>query len=371
MYSWTTDSGSIRGSTDTSRRARGLLLAGAAAYLGWRLLRGAGDDIRDQVVLITGGSRGLGLLMAKEFGAQGCRIAICARDEVELENAMREMREAGIPALDVRCDVSNREEVEAMVSRVTKHFGRIDILVNNAGIIQVGPIGSMTIDDFERAMNVMYWGSLHTIMAVLPWMIESGSGRIVNITSIGGKVAVPHLLPYDAAKFAQVALSEGLRAELKRFGIAVTTVVPGLMRTGSPVNALFKGDAKKEFTWFALASATPLTAMNAARAARRIVAATRRREAEVTLTWQAKALRIANGFAPGLMSDVMGTVAGLLPAGGGRGEHRGMHLATRAAPSPLTALMNRAARRNNELGGRRQPSRRHAKKLGISREERP
>jgi NAD(P)-dependent dehydrogenase (short-subunit alcohol dehydrogenase family) len=256
-----------------------------------------------------------------------------------------------------------------MVDQVRGHFGRIDILVNNAGVIQVGPVAAMEIEDFQQAMDVMYWGSLHAILAVLPEMKERGSGRIVNITSIGGKVAVPHLLPYDAAKFAHVALSEGLRAELRRFGILVTTIVPGLMRTGSPVNALFKGEARKEFTWFALASATPLTAMNAARAARRIVAATRRGEAEVTLSWQAKLLRLANGIAPGAMSDLMGVAAALLPSGTNRAEHRGMHLATAAAPSPLTALMNRAARRNNEFGGQPRPSRRHARKLGISTEE--
>ncbi len=353
---------------DSRRRSVGtgkLLLAGALGYFGWRALRSPGDDLRGQVVLITGGSRGLGLLMAREFASLGCKVAICARDEVELETARSRVAEFGVPVLAVPCDVGSRDQVDAMVAAVRERFGRIDILVNNAGIIQVGPVESMTMIDYERAMQVMFWGPLHTTMAVLDEMVERGSGRIVNVTSIGGKVAIPHLLPYGTAKFAHVALSEGLRAELKRFGVSVTTIIPGLMRTGSPVNALFKGEAGKEFTWFALASATPLTTMSASRAARRIVLATRRREAEVTLSWQAKLLRVANGLAPGAMSDLMGLATRALPAGGATAEHRGMHLATRVAPSALTALMNRAARRNNELGGQARPSSRHARKLGL------
>jgi NAD(P)-dependent dehydrogenase (short-subunit alcohol dehydrogenase family) len=349
----------------TRRRLRGLAGVGAA-YLVWRALRGKGEDLAGSVVLITGGSRGLGLLLAREFASQGCRIVICARDEVQLREAERQLRSEGVLVHAIPCDVSRPAEVEAMVWDATRRFGRIDVLVNNAGIIQVGPVESMTHADFEEAMETIYWGSLHTISAVLPAMIDRGRGRIVNVTSIGGKVAIPHLLPYDAAKFALVGLSEGLRSELRRHGIRVTTVVPGLMRTGSPVNAIFKGEAEKEFTWFSLGSATPLTAMSASRAARRIVLAARRGEAEVTLTWQAKLLRLAHDLFPGATADALGLVAGLLPGGADRTRHRGMHLSSPLAPSPLTALMNRAARRNNEYGGVPRPSAEHADQADLS-----
>src|SRR5437763_6066124 len=108
-----------------------------------------------------------------------------------------------------------------MVDEVAKRFGRIDVLVNNAGIIQVGPVENMTITDFENAMAVMFWGPVYATLATLPYMRQHGDGRIVNITSIGGKVSVPHLVPYSCAKFAAVALSEGLRAELASTGIRV------------------------------------------------------------------------------------------------------------------------------------------------------
>lgn len=339
--------------------------AAAAAYVGWRLVRRRGDDIVGDVVLITGGSRGLGLLLAKEFAARGCRLVICARDEPELARAAHELRAGGAVVMSISCDVSRREQVEEMVQRATERFGRIDTLVNNAGIIQVGPLASMTISDFERAMDVMFWGALYPTLAVLPQMLDRRRGRIVNITSIGGKVAVPHLVPYDAAKFALVGLSQGLRAELKKDGISVTTIVPGLMRTGSPVQARFKGDQEKEFTWFSLASATPLTTISAERAAKRIVEAARRGEAEVTLSWQAKALRLTHDLFPGAVSDLLSIVNRVLPSGTGENEAPGMRLATALAPSRLTGLMNRAAIRNNEFGGSVRPSTEHAEKVGL------
>lgn len=342
-----------------------LAAAGALTLLAWRAAR-PGADLTGQVVAITGGSRGLGLLLAEEFAGHGCRIAICARDEPELQRAEERLRAAGAEVFATRCDVSVREGVEEWITAIGSRFGRVDVLVNNASVIQVGPLDAMTVEDFEDALAINYLGGLYATMAVLPEMRERRAGRIVNITSIGGKVAVPHLLPYDAAKFAMVGLSEGLRPELARDGISVTTIVPGLMRTGSPTNAFFKGKQELEYTWFSLGDATPATAMSARRAARRIVLATRRGEAEVTLTWQAKLLRLAHGIAPGMVTDVFGMVNRLLPdADGATGSARGMELATPLSPSPVTAMMNRAARRNNEYGGTAKPSAEHAEQAGL------
>jgi NAD(P)-dependent dehydrogenase (short-subunit alcohol dehydrogenase family) len=352
----------------SSRAAGGRLLAlGALGLLGWRALRSLRvEELDGRVVLITGGSRGLGLLMAREFASRGCRVAICARDTEELEAAVTDLRDHGANVLAIPCDVADRTQVADMVEWVTTRFGRIDILVNNASIIQAGPLSAMTVEDFEDAMGVNFWASVYTTLEVLPQMRRRGEGRIVNITSIGGKVAVPHLLPYDCAKFATVGFSEGLRSELAKDGISVTTIVPGLMRTGSPVNAFFKGDAAKEFTWFSLSSATPVTTMSARRAARRIVEAARRREAEVTLSWQAKLLRLTHDLFPGTVTDVLGLVNRVLP----EAEHptpnvRGMKLSTAVSPSLVTTPMNRAARAYNQFGGEPKPSPDHARRIGL------
>jgi len=332
-------------------RALGLGAAAGTAWLLWRRLTEAPISLGGRVVVITGGSRGLGLVLAREFAAHGCRLAICARDAEELERARRDLVERGADVYAAVCDVADEPRVRAFLSDVVARYGRVDVLVNNAGIIQVGPLETMSAQDFRHALDVNFFGALHTTLAVMPLMIRRHAGRIVNITSIGGKVAVPHLLPYDCAKFAAVALSEGTRAELARHGIKVTTVVPGLMRTGSPPNALFKGKASLEYTWFALGDATPLTATSAERAARRIVEATRRGEAEVTLTWQARALRLVAGVLPGALADGLGAVNRLLPEPGGIGsaQLRGRDVANALTRSPVTALLRRAARRNNEL----------------------
>jgi len=165
-------------------------------------------DLEGKVVLITGGSRGLGLVMARQLVAQRARVAICARDPDELRRAKAELDEL----VTVACDLTDGDALDRLVSEVAAQLGPIDCLINNAGIIQVGPMKHMMIEDYERAMATHFWAPLRLSLAVLPKMLERGGGRIVNIASIGGKIAVPHMLPYTASKFALVGLSEGMRA---------------------------------------------------------------------------------------------------------------------------------------------------------------
>ena len=198
-------------------------------------------DLQGRTILVTGGSRGLGFLVARELLLEGARVAICARDADTLSRAQQQLEGDGGPVVAIPCDVAVREDMERVVGRVTEELGPIDALINNAGAITVGPLNTMRLADFHDAMNTNFWGALHAILAVLPEMRRRHAGRIVNIASIGGKLAVPHLLPYSASKFALVGLSEGLRVELAPDGIQVTTICPGLMRTGSPRHAFFKG----------------------------------------------------------------------------------------------------------------------------------
>jgi NAD(P)-dependent dehydrogenase (short-subunit alcohol dehydrogenase family) len=337
-----------------NRRNLTLAAAGVGAALGLRaLLRGQRSyDLRGKVVLITGGSRGLGLVLAREFARQGARLALCARDEEELERALDDLGARGILATGMVCDVSDPTQVQEMANGFLRYFGRIDVLVNNAGVIQVGPMEVMTLADYEEAMRVHYWGPLYATLAVLPQMKQRHEGRIVNITSIGGKVAVPHLLPYAGSKFALVGLSEGLRAELMKDGILVTTVVPGLMRTGSPRNAFFKGQHEAEYAWFKIGDSIPLFSTSAERAARRIVRACRHGDAELTLTLPAQLAVAFHGLFPGLTADILALVNRSLPAPGGIGtaRARGQDSETPLSESWATELTQTAARANNELG---------------------
>jgi short-subunit dehydrogenase len=335
------------------------MFAGAAAIAGAvtavrrgvrRLSDLRGDDLGGRTVVITGGSRGLGLAMAEEFARHGANIMLCARDEGELMRARQQVEMLGGAEVGaVTCDVSKPQQVQHMIEAARRQFGRIDILVNNAGIISVGPLSTQRLEDFQEAMDVMFWGTVHPTLAVLPEMLERRQGSIVNITSIGGKVSVPHLLPYNCAKFATVGFSEGLHAELKKYGINVLTVVPGLMRTGSHVNAYFKGRHEQEFGWFAVSGTSPLFSVSARHAARRIVNATRRRQAEIIISPQAQLLARVHGMMPGLVTEALALVNRLLPeADGGMHRKLGKESHSAVTRSPLTALGRRAARRYNQ-----------------------
>jgi len=311
-------------------------------------------DFTGKVVLITGGSRGLGLALAREFGAHGATVAICARDTDELERAETDLRARGIRSRVFLCDITRPEQVRTMVAHAAESVGPIDVLVNNAGIIKVGPFSEMDVQDFDEAMKVMFWGPLHATLAVLPAMRDRRSGSIVNVTSIGGKVSVPHLLPYCCAKFASVALSEGLRTELAPEGIRVTTIVPGLLRTGSYLNVELKGRHAAEYAWFATGAATPLVSIDADRAARSIVRATSRGECVKILSVPADILARFHGVLPGLSGELMSLANRMLPASRGLLQaSRTGHDVERAFDSKLwkmfTVMGRRAATSLNEL----------------------
>jgi NAD(P)-dependent dehydrogenase (short-subunit alcohol dehydrogenase family) len=264
-----------------------------------------------KVALVTGGSRGLGFAIADELLGEGARVVICARDEQRLERA-RDLL-SGRGDVDARrCDVSDRAAVERLVADI----GRVDVLVNNAGVIGVGPIETQRVDDFRELHDIMFWGVVYPTLAVLPQMLERGEGRIANVTSIGGKISVPYLLPYNAAKYAAVGFSEGLRAEVAGNGVAVTTIVPGLMRTGSYVAALFKGRRETLYRLFAPLSALPVSTVSGRRAARKVVAAIRRGDPELIFTAHANLAARLNGVAPATTQRVLSGIARVLPAGG-------------------------------------------------------
>lgn len=338
---------------EQQKEALMLAAAGAGALLLARAIFQRRDryDFRGKTVLITGGSRGLGLVLAREFAAEGAKVAICARDAAELERGRLDLAGRGARVLAVPCDVTDQKQTRELIGEVEQRFGAIDVLVNNAGVIQVGPVEVMTLEDYEQAMKTHFWAPLYATLAVLPGMKRRGHGRIVNISSVGGKIGVPHLVPYSASKFALVGLSEGLRAELAQDGIVVTTVCPGLMRTGSPRNALFKGQHRAEYAWFSISDSLPVVSMQAERAARQIIGACRRGEAELVVSAQAALAVKFHALFPEATADILAAVNKLLPGPGGIGRRRarGRESESTLSPSVLTTLGDSAAQRNNEI----------------------
>ncbi len=328
------------------RKAAVGLVAVGAARIALREYRSI--DLTGKSVVITGGSRGLGLELAREFASKGARVSLLARNEDELRRAAADMH--GADVITVPCDVRDAESVRRAIDAVMSERGAVDVLANVAGIIDVAPIEHLTDEDFEDSLATHFWGPFYAIRSVVDRM-EPGS-RIVNISSISGLVAVPHLLSYAAGKFALTGFSEGLHAELSRHGIVVTTVCPGLMRTGSHVKARFKGRHEKEFAWFAAHSGFPAASMNARRAAKKIVSACRVGRPFLILTPQARALHLFHACAPNTTARLTRLVNRLLPQparGGGEHKKEGWQSTSRAAPSPMTKMADQAIPKNNEL----------------------
>ena len=286
----------------------------AAAAKTWIRSFGARPlSLNRKVVLITGGSRGLGFALAKDFGSRGARLALCARDSGELDRACRLLASEGVECAAFPCDITDRTAIEPLIHSVLARFGEIDVLVNDAGSIQVGPYENFELADYERTMDLMFWAPVQLTFALLPHMRNRGSGAIVNITSVGGRVSIPHLLPYSCAKFAFVAFSTGLASELRQHSVNVLTVVPGLMRTGSYLNAKFKGQQTREFALFSLLGNTPGFSVAAEYAARTIRRALENRRLTCTISLPAKLLIALEALLPETTRSMMALSTGFLP----------------------------------------------------------
>ncbi|MFP4096054.1 MAG: SDR family NAD(P)-dependent oxidoreductase [Cyclobacteriaceae bacterium] len=312
-------------------------------------------DLKNKVALVTGGSRGLGLEIARQLVKEGARVAICARDKQELKRAQQDLNEiaanrGGEGVLPIVCDVTDPEQVRSMLGRIKKRWGAVEVLINNAGIIQVAPAEEMERKEYEEAMNIHFWAPLTLMEEVLPEMRKKQEGRIVNISSLAGKVSVPHMAPYTASKHALVGLSESLHAEMQRYNIYITTVCPGLMRTGSVPQMIHKGQHRKEHDFVSLGAAQSLTSMDAHAAAKSIVSACKHGQTSLIMPLQSHVFAAANGLFPGLLADVMGLVTRFLPGPGGIGKKRAKGSESRSdrLPSFLQKNIDEPARRNNE-----------------------
>lgn len=315
----------------------GLALAAAATRQARRQQQRIG--LRGKVALVTGGSAGLGLQIARELVARGAQVVICGRDQTTLEGAAAELRAAGGVVEPYVCDVADRRAVEAMVRDVEARLGPVEVLVNNAGEIDIGEVGPGEHETFARMLDIMFWGVLNPTLALLGPMRERGRGRIANVTSIGGRVAVPHLVAYSCAKHAAYAFSQGLRAEVADDGILVTTVVPGLMHTGSHRAARVRGGDRAEYSWFAVAGANALSATSPEHAARRIVSGLRHGDAHVVIGLDAKIATRVEGLAPATVNRILSLVDRVLPDtadGGSTARRPGWSLETALTRSAAT-----------------------------------
>ena len=328
---------------------------GALALTRWaiRAAEAAGFSFAGRTVLLTGGSRGLGLALARRLATQGARLALVARDAQELARAAQELTATGATVRIYPADLTDPAARETLLRQVELDLGPVDVLINNAGVIQVSPLTNLSADDYARAMQIHFEAPLHLMRLVVPGMRARGVGRVINVASLGGKVAVPHMAAYSVSKFALVGLGEAWATELAGTGVRVTTICPGLLRTGSARQAQVKGRHAEEYRWFKLAAGLPLLTMSAEDAADEILRAGRRGTPVAVLGWSAQLLSALHGLAPATTVRLLSVVNHLLPAEATDGEanpvKRGADLESPATTNLLPTLTERAAAQLNEL----------------------
>ena len=294
------------------RRKTAASLGALAAGLAF--LPGEVFHYRGKSVVITGGSRGLGLAMARELIKAGARVTLLARDENELAHARAQlMTHPRAEVLVLACDVTDNQQVAKALDQATEHFRTVDVWINNAGAITVGPFESMDERDFEAQLNLHLRANVGITQLLVPYFRRRGGGRIVNISSIGGAIPVPHLSAYCMSKYALAGFATSVAPELARENIHVTTAYPSLMRTGSPIQAVFKGDHQREYAWFSASDNVPFLSISAPSAARTILRAAADKRVEVYVGLPAKLGHLAHAQFPESFAWSLRAVSRLLP----------------------------------------------------------
>ena len=280
-------------------------------------LRKVRYSLKQKNVVITGGSRGLGLALAEVCLARGAAVFLLARDIEELGRADKHLNVV-FPSADrvkfVQCDVTSPSSVQAAFSEIAAVWNRVDVLINNAGVIHVGPAENQELSSYHEALETNLLGAVHTAYVVMPQMLARKAGQIVNIASIGGLVAVPHLLPYTTSKFALVGFSRGLSAEMATKGIKVLTVYPWLIHTGSHLKALFTGKSELEYQWFSAGATLPIISMGPQSVSHAIADAIEDGRSELLISPWSHLAATAAQLAPGLTRLLLGLTSRILPA---------------------------------------------------------
>ena len=207
--------------------------------------------LKDQVALVTGGGRGIGRAIAQSFAAAGAVVAVTSRSAEELKETVRAIEEDGGRALAYPADVTDAVAVQATVTAIEASLGPIDVLVNNAGSLgPLKPLLETEVNEWWRAMEVNVLGPLLCTRLVLPGMVSRRRGRIINVSSGGGAMAIPFFSSYGCGKTALIRFTECLALETKAYGIAVFSIAPGAVRTAMSEYSLNSPEGKKWLPWF-------------------------------------------------------------------------------------------------------------------------
>ncbi len=252
--------------------------------------------MKDNVVIITGGSSGIGKALAEEFGKYGSKVLITGRNKADLQDAVDELRQKGIIICGFSADVSRLEDNRAMAEEAIRIYGRIDVLINNAGISMRALFEEVNLDVVRKVMDVNFYGVLYATKSCLAEIMKS-KGSIIGISSVAGYRGIPGRTGYSASKFALNGFLEVLRTEMLNKGVHILTACPGF--TTSNIRKRSDGSAQGE------SPRDEGTMMSAQECARYIYRATVKRKKIIILTTQGKLTVFLNKWFPGWMDRIV------------------------------------------------------------------
>lgn len=255
--------------------------------------------MKDKVVLITGGTSGIGKALALQFGKNGSMIAITGRNQQTLDSTVEDLRNSGIRVLGVQADVSNEEDNRRTVEQVVKEFGTLHILINNAGISMRALFEDVELDVIRKVMDINFYGAVYTTKFSLPYIIEN-KGSVIGISSIAGFRGLPARVGYSASKFALQGFLEVLRTEMLHKGVHVLTALPGFTSSNIRKTALSEDGSQQGES-----PRDESKMMSAEDCAKHIYRATLKRKKFLILTREGKMAVLMNKLFPGYMDKIM------------------------------------------------------------------
>ncbi len=256
-------------------------------------------DFKDNIAIVTGGASGIGEALAEALGERGAVVVIADFNGDGARRVADAINQRGGRAEAVVLDVSDAEDVQRLVDETVAKHGRLDLIFNNAGIGVGGETQNLKLEDWRRVMDINLMGVIYGTTAAYRVMIEQGFGHIVNTSSLAGLVSSPGMTPYVAAKHAVVGLSKSLRVEAEAFGVKVTAVCPGFIKTG-----IFDAATYRSFNKEALLKQIPFTLVEPRDAARIILRGIQKNKAIIAFPFYARLLWFLHRLSPKLTAPL-------------------------------------------------------------------
>jgi len=249
-----------------------------------------------KVVLVTGGARGLGYIMARQLVEEGAKVIICARDADQLDKAYVLLRNHGEVTYPYVCDITEKENIVQLAYFIKKRFGRLDVLINNTGTITINPIEQLPLNNYKKFIESHLWGPMQLVRVLIPLLSKSREAKIVNIFSVGGKISLAKSQPYDVNEIVHAVFYDNISRVITGKNIKLTAIYPEFKDQDLPVNLKLKGHSEQELAWSKFNESRPLISLYAENVGKQILKTAQIGKKTLTLPFPRELARIVNNI---------------------------------------------------------------------------